>query len=142
VNTTGIASRPLTKLAGRSGSAESVNSGASLRSGSRVRSVRSIVVTSRRASWLPRQKCVPKPKARWLLGFRSMRKCSGSPKTCSSKFADSNSSTIFSPARNCVPWNSASAVSVRAMFFTGEVHRSISSTAAGTKASSVTNRSH
>lgn len=54
VNTTGIASRPLTKFAGRRGRVES--SSASRRSGSRL-STRSVIIeSSRRASWFPRQK--------------------------------------------------------------------------------------
>ena len=81
---------------------------------------------------------MPKPNAMWLLGLRSMRKFSGSPNTASSKFADSNMSMIFSPWRNWVPWNSVSAVSMRHMFFTGEVQRSISSTAPPTAAPSAT----
>ena len=47
VNTTGICSSPLTKFAGRNGSVES---SASRRSGSRCRILRSIVLSSRRAS--------------------------------------------------------------------------------------------
>ena len=40
---------------------------------------------------------------------------------------------IFSPLCSWVPWNSVSAVIVRAMFFTGDVQRSISSIALGSK---------
>ena len=41
-----------------------------------------------RASWLPRQKWAPNPKARWGLGERVMSKVSGSSKTLASRLAD------------------------------------------------------
>jgi hypothetical protein len=46
---------------------------------------------------------------------------------------------IFSPSRSSVPWNSVSAVNVRHMFFTGDVQRSISSIAPGSKLGSACN---
>ena len=45
---------------------------------------------------LPRQKWVPNPNTKWLLGFRLVSIRSGSSNPVSSKFADSKSSMIFS----------------------------------------------
>ena len=72
VNSTGICSIPEMKLAGRRGS--EARSTARCRSGSRASTRSTITLSSSRASWLPRQKWAPKPKAMWGLGLRVMSK--------------------------------------------------------------------
>ena len=64
------------KLAARRGSAP--RSTARRRSGSRASTRSTITLSSRRASWLPRQKWAPKPNAIWGFGLRVMSKVSAS----------------------------------------------------------------
>ena len=47
-----------------------------------------MTLSSRRASWLPRQKWAPNPKAMCGLGLRVTSKACGSMKTSSSRLAD------------------------------------------------------
>src|SRR5438270_11985374 len=65
VKDTGSDSSPLMKLDGRWRNGPSL---ASRRSGSRTNSCSNITRSSMRASWLPRQKCDPKPNARCGFG--------------------------------------------------------------------------
>ena len=86
MNATGMASKPEMKLAGRRGRVS--RPAVRWMSGMRASSRSNMTLSSSRASWLPRQKWAPKPKATCGLGLRVMSKVSGSSNTVSSRLAD------------------------------------------------------
>ena len=137
VNTTGIFSRPLTKLAGRSGSCV-VGGQAHIR-----QPLQQLRLHDRKlepGQLVTQAEVRAEAEREVVVRIAVDIEVSGLSKTFSSKLADSNSRIIFSPSLRAVPWNSVSAVMVRAMFFTGAVQRSISSIALGSRSRSLTRR--
>ena len=130
VKTTGMVSRPADEV--RRPQRQRRSSEASRRSGSRS-STRSVISdSSSRASWLPRQKWRAEAEGHVTVGIAVDVGTSQDRRTAvSSKLADSNSSMIFSPSRSSCRGSRRRRSSVRHMFFTGDVQRSISSTAFG-----------
>src|SRR5262249_19753697 len=114
---------------------------ASARSGRRSNSCSNITRSSSRASWFPRQKCAPKPKARWGLAARAESKVPEWSNTDSSRLAKGYSSMTSAPAGIRSPRSSTSRAVVRTMSLIGVTQRSISSTATGIRPGSASRRS-
>ncbi len=83
-----------------------------------------------RARWAPRQKCRPKPKARWLDAFsRRTSSRNGSGNTSGSRLADANDKYKSSPGSNVTSRRVNGSWQFRMKCLTGETYLMISSAA-------------